>query len=630
MTNNYQKLIVPIKGMHCKSCEILIEDELIGLKAVKKVKADWRRNEAEIKYEGQAPDMAEVEEAIRRTGYDVGTTEQAGFFSRNKKDYQELGLAFLFLVVLYFVLKGLGITNLSINTSSGLTIPLILLIGLTAGFSTCMALSGGLILGVSARYNEKHPEATPGEKFYPHLLFNSGRVLSYTVLGGVLGLLGSAFQLSSTVLGYITIIVGLIMLLMGLQLINIFPWAEKIKFTLPKSLSRALGIKDRQQGYSHNNSFILGALTFFLPCGFTQAMQVYAISTGNFFQGAVIMGAFALGTMPGLLSIGGITSAVKGLFARRFFKFAGLAVMVFAVFNISNGFGLAGIDFAYGQTKELTTASADSNVTMENGVQVVRMKETNNGYEPNSFTIKKDLPVKWIIDAQAPYSCASTIILAKYNIRKNLMAGENIIEFTPQEIGRLKFSCSMGMYTGVFNVVDKNGQGTVSNSNTNNANTALAAAPSGSCGVAAGGGGGGCGGSGGGCGGSGGCGCGGGGKQFTPSEGTVSSGVAAPAVKTPAVETNSSVQNINSTFQLASDIVPNTFKVKVGVPVHYTIDVQEDGVGCMSGITIQTLYNQVIPLQAGEPLVMDFTPQQKGTYLITCGMGVPRGKIIVE
>jgi len=178
MTNNNQKLVVPIKGMHCKSCEILIEDELSGLKAVKKVKADWRRSEVEIKYEGSQPEIAEVEEAIRRTGYEVGTSDQARFFSRNKKDYLDLGLAFLGLMVLYFVLKGLGITNLSVNTSSGLTLPLVLLIGLTAGFSTCMALSGGLILGISARYNEKHPQASAGEKFYPHLLFNSGRVLS--------------------------------------------------------------------------------------------------------------------------------------------------------------------------------------------------------------------------------------------------------------------------------------------------------------------------------------------------------------------------------------------------------------------------------------------------------------------
>lgn len=205
-----------------------------------------------------------------------------------------------------------------------------------------MALVGGLILGVSARYSEIHPQATTAEKFQPHLFFNTGRILSYTLLGGLLGTLGSAFQLSSSVLGVITILVGLVMLIMGLQLIKIFPWADNIKFTLPKGVSRFLGLKKKQDSYSHTNTFILGALTFFLPCGFTQAMQIYAVSTGNFFSGAMVLGLFALGTTPGMLSIGGISSSVKDGLAELFFKFAGLAVIAFAIFNFSNGLNLFG------------------------------------------------------------------------------------------------------------------------------------------------------------------------------------------------------------------------------------------------------------------------------------------------
>jgi plastocyanin domain-containing protein len=98
-------------------------------------------------------------------------------------------------------------------------------------------------------------------------------------------------------------------------------------------------------------------------------------------------------------------------------------------------------------------------------------------------------------------------------------------------------------------------------------------------------------------------------------------------VTTPAAAT---VQNINSTFTVSTDIVPNTFTVKAGVPVHYVIDVKENGAGCMSAIKIQSLYDEVTPLIAGQPLVMDFTPTTPGTYLITCGMNIPRGKIIVE
>ena len=459
MTNT-QKFIIPIRGMHCKSCELLVEEQLMAVKDIKKAVVNHIKDTAEIYYYGQSPDLEAIKTAVEKAGYSLGKEEKKGWVSKNKTDYQELGLVALFLLGLYFVLKGLGLANIINNIlpsgNGGVTVPLILLIGLTAGFSTCMALIGGLVLGVSARHNELHPEATPMEKFRPHLFFNLGRFLGYAFLGGVLGLLGSMVQLSSFSLGILTIAVGLVMLIMGLQLIEIFPWAHKLKLTLPKSLSRVLGIGGHQKEYSHKNSLALGAATFFLPCGFTQAMQVIAISTGSFFYGAAVMGLFALGTVPGLLAVGGLVSTVKGAFSRKFFKFSGLVVLLFALFNISNGFGLTGFNLAYSKTENVNLN--DPNVILENGVQVVRMKETGSGYSPNSFTIKLGIPVKWVIDAEAPYSCASTLIMPKYNIRKNLVQGENIIEFTPTATGRIPFSCSMGMYTGVFNVVDKNGK----------------------------------------------------------------------------------------------------------------------------------------------------------------------------
>jgi len=453
--DNNQSINIPIKGMHCKSCEILIEDELGEIKGISGVKANWQSSSVQIRYEGVSPDETQIKAAISRAGYKLGQDGPTKFFSTDKNNYRNLGYAFLALVVLYFLLKALGVTNLNVNTSGSLTLPLILLIGLTAGFSTCMALVGGLVLGISSRYNQLHPNSKITQKLYPHLLFNLGRFLSYTILGGFLGLLGSAFQLSSVTLGVITIIVGLIMLIMGLQLIKIFPWMEKVKLVLPKKLVRDLGFKERQaQTYSHRNSLWLGALTFFLPCGFTQAMQVYAIGTGNFWGGALVMGAFALGTIPGLLSVGGISAAVKGKFAPYFFSLVGLVVLVFALINISNGLNLAGADFSSQPTEKNTALITDPNVTLEDGVQVVQMTENSEGYSPNSFTIQKGVPVKWIVKATAPYSCASVLLLPKYQIRKFLTAGENVINFTPTEAGKLPFSCSMGMYKGSFNVVE--------------------------------------------------------------------------------------------------------------------------------------------------------------------------------
>ncbi|MHB8903999.1 MAG: urease accessory protein UreH domain-containing protein [Patescibacteria group bacterium] len=609
--NKYIK--IPIKGMHCRSCEILIEDKLKEVSRVKSAELNYKTGEATIYYHGEeAPQKHLLNEAITDAGYEIGRSEELPFFSRNGQEYYNLGIAFLVLMILYFGLNLFGLT--SINLSPDLNSPsfgIIILIGLVAGFSTCMAMVGGLSLGLSTKFAENHPSATPAEKFRPHIFFVLGRVLGYALLGGILGMLGTVLKFSPLVNGIITLAVGLVMLIMGLQLINIFPRLSKFKLTLPKNIARIFGISRKNKEYSHKNSMMLGALTFFLPCGFTQAMQLYAISTGSFSSGAFIMGMFALGTAPGLLSIGGVTSLVRGSFKEGFFKVAGLAVIFFALFNLNNGYTLASINIGNlsSQSSSSEATNSDPNVTLENGVQVVRMTEGNSGYSPNKFSIKKGVPVKWIIDAKAPYSCASSIIVPSLNISKTLKAGENIIEFTPDKVGRIPFSCSMGMYTGVFNVYD--GSAPISGVNTALADSKAAPAPraGGSCG-----------------GGGGGCGCGGGAKKPINTNATP-----VIAKTTQDNSNNEAVQIIKTTYTAANYLDPSVFKVKAGVKVRLEIDVRDDGTGCGYAIMIPGLYDNAKPLQAGVPIVMEFTPTTPGSYDITCSMNMIRyGSISVE
>lgn len=607
-------MLVPVKGMHCRSCEILLDDKLSEIPEVERTVSNYKKGTVEIHYGSQKPNMHEIEASVREAGYSIGEDGEKPFFSQNTEDYKDLGIALMFLIGIYIIAKNLGLTDINVGSSDGASLPVVFLVGITAGLSTCMALVGGLILGISARHSELHPEATPMQKFRPHIFFNLGRIGGYALLGGVLGSLGSVLQLSGGTLGVLTIVVGVAMLLLGMKLVGIFPRMENKSFSLPAGISKMLGIKKHEKEYSHKGSMITGALTFFLPCGFTQAMQLYAISTGSFTQGALIMGFFALGTAPGLLGIGGLTSVIKGIFAKRFFKFAGVLVVILAFFNIANGYNLTGWQLpAISNQKSVTEKNIkDPNVTMENGVQVVRMKEISNGYSPNKFTIKKGVPVKWVIDAQAPYSCASSLTLSKLGIRKTLKAGENIIEFTPKEAGKLPFSCAMGMYTGVFTVVDENDSAS-SGSGSATAAQDESAAPSGTCGS------GGAGASGGGCGG-----CGGGGKPVTPSAGTVEN---APTVAEKAAVGE---QVIKTSYTAYEDIQPNTFTVKVGKPVRIVIDVKEDGAGCMSTIMIPRLFSKPQLLEAGKTLEMAFIPTEKGSYPITCSMGMARGTLVVE
>lgn len=583
-----RKKLIPIKGMHCRSCEILIEEELKKLPSVYFTGISYKKGVAEIHSHEEVPNEL-IYKAVAEAGYAVGKDDKKEWYSRDSKQYQDLFNAFIALLAVYFFLRIFGLTDLKFNFGEPSSLLIVLLIGLTAGISTCMALVGGLIVGISARHAEKHPEATPIQKFRPHIFFNLGRIASYTVLGGLIGLIGKAFQFSGPTLGLLTLAVALVMLLMGLQLIEIFPRISGFSLSLPSSISKFFGIKQHHdKEYSHSNSVLIGALTFFLPCGFTQAMQIYAMSTGSFITGALIMGVFALGTAPGLLGIGGLTSVVRGAFSKKFFKFVGLIVIFLAIFNLSNAFNLLGIKISLPASQPQQTTgtqtSSDPNVTIEGGKQVVRMTEDSFGYSPNSFVIKKGIPVKWIIDAKNIYSCASSLVSRELKLSTVLKKGENVFEFIPPDVDTISFSCSMGMYRGKFIVIDGDVSAIQPDQSTNPIEERKDVA--------------------------------------------ISSVSESPQSDTQDI---GDIQILRTTFiDNIEDLSQKEFRVKAGKPVELTIDAKETSYGCMSSIMIPGLANNPQPLIKGETIKLAFTPKEKGSYMITCAMGIPRGEIIAE
>jgi hypothetical protein len=253
-------------------------------------------------------------------------------------------------------------------------------------------------------------------------------------------------------LGFLIIFAGIIMFFLGLKMTEIFPRMDGGGLLMPKGVARFLGINREVKEYSHKGAFCTGALTFFLPCGFTQAVQIYAISTGSFIQGSFIMLLFAIGTMPGLLGIGGLTSVVKGWFARYFFKFIALVLLILAVWNISNGYNLTGITFTDSGQSNAKEQKLSGEVI--NGERVIKITQSGSGYSPRNITVKKDMPVKLLVNATNLYVCTSSFVIPKFNIWTNFVEGINEVKFTPTETGRIKFSCAMGMYTGVINVIN--------------------------------------------------------------------------------------------------------------------------------------------------------------------------------
>lgn len=446
---------IPIKGMHCKSCTVIIADELSKIPGVIHANASLKTNTAIIRYTKE-PTYAQIEQAIIAAGYTIDFDDKT-FFSEDKSTYKTFAYSVVFIVIIILIIKQLGFSSFNINGFGSNKAIMALVVGLTAGFSTCMALVGGLVLGLSSRYAEKHRSAATIQRFRPHLFFNLGRIMTFFVLGGVIGLFGSIFKLDSSITGLLTIGIGLVMIILGLQLTELFPRLSNKGITLPAGIAKFLGINQKKQKeYSHKNAAVLGGLTFFLPCGFTQAMQLVAISSGSFVTGSIVMGLFAIGTAPGLLGVGGLTSVIKGKFAKIFFRFAGVLVILFAVYNISNGFNLTGFKFSLNsfQTNNSDSSSVDKNAT------VLKTVFTPTGgtqdISPSTFNVQVGKSYVLEVDAKEDgQGCMSTIMIpGVYNNPILITKGIVRLPFKIDEAGSYDITCAMGIVRGTITATD--------------------------------------------------------------------------------------------------------------------------------------------------------------------------------
>ena len=444
-----QSKLIPIKGMHCKSCIVMVADELSKIPGVKHVSVSLKTNSATIRYTDE-PSDAQVEHAIESAGYIVGWEEKT-LLSRDKTAYAQFVFSLVWIAIMFLLLKNIGFNGINLNGISNNKGAVALAMGITAGFSTCMALVGGLILGLSARYAEKHQLATPVQRFKPHLFFNLGRIVTFFVLGGVVGLFGSFFRLNNSITGLFTIAIGLVMLTIGLQLTELFPKLANKGITLPAGFAKFIGInQQKQKEYSHRNAMVLGGLTFFLPCGFTQAMQLVAIGSGSFVTGSIVMGLFAIGTAPGLLSVGGLTSIVKGNFAKAFFRFAGALVILLALYNISNGFNLTGYKFSLPSQPLSGSISApiDKNTIVLK--TVFTPGQSTQDILPNTFTVETGKSYVLSVEAKGDgRGCMSTIMIpGVYNTPMLITKGMITLPFKIDKPGTYNITCAMGIVRG--------------------------------------------------------------------------------------------------------------------------------------------------------------------------------------
>ncbi len=438
-------MVIPIEGMHCKSCELTIEEKIKKIEHVSKVSVSHVSGRAKIWFQNSKPIMSAIDQAVNDAGYAIAQPKKKYWISHNPMTYFYLGCAMAILAFAYVFAKTSGLSNLA-NAVTGQSIGMAGVIGLIAGLSSCMALIGGLVMALSANHAEAHPEETKIQKFRPHLFFNLGRVLGFALFGGVIGLVGGALQPSFRVMAILALLVGAVMILLGLKLIEVFPILDRVNITLPKFVSRLFGADKDAREYSHKNAFMGGAMTFFLPCGFTQAMQLYAISTGSFTNGALIMSLFAVGTSVGLLSIGGLTSVFQNK-AKLFFATAGLAVVILGIVNINNA---GRIVFAGSDSPSQNVVSLE-----EQNIKSEFWARPDPDMEPYNFTVKANQPVRFEVLAHTDgIGCMSTIMIpGLYNTPQAFKKDKTVtMKFTPKKAGTYDITCAMGVKRGEIRV----------------------------------------------------------------------------------------------------------------------------------------------------------------------------------
>ena len=429
-----------IDGMTCNSCERRIENAVKKVNGISKVNADYSKSKVVVVYEPNS-DKKAIIEAIKKAGYDVVTKPRKASKSKRKLETDEdidFGKLFGLGIIIYLgyrTLQNLGVDFLpQINQNAGYGI--LFVIGLLTSLH-CLGMCGGINISQTlANCSREEPN-----KLKPSFMYNAGRLISYTLLGGLIGAIGSVLSFSGPAKGLVAILAGCMMIIMALNMLNVFPALRKLNPRIPKVFAGLVG-KGSQRG-----PFIVGLLNGLMPCGPLQAMQLYALGTGSFIAGATSMFFFCLGTIPLMFGLGTLSSFLSSKFTRKMMRASAVLVLVLGIIMLNRGLSLSGVSMFPTELDGVVASLKGNSQTVVTSLEPGR-------YTP--IVVQKDIPVKWIIhaDAEDLNGCNNPIVIPKYNLTKELKPGDNVIEFVPTEEGNIVYTCWMGMIRSSITVVE--------------------------------------------------------------------------------------------------------------------------------------------------------------------------------
>ncbi len=335
--------------------------------------------------------------------------------------------------------------------------------GITSGGLSCLAVQGGLLASSLAHQIEqdyiaqaaqnkrrKHRTIPRTNTALPIFLFLAAKLAAYTLLGALLGWLGSYFTLSPMSRAMLMIAIGVFMVGNALRMFNVHPIFRYFSIEPPKFITRY--IRKTAKGTDTATPLLLGFLTVFIPCGVTQAMMAAALGSGSAIVGAALMLAFTLGTSPVFFFVAYLTTELGARLEKFFMRFVAAIVLILGLVTIDSGLNLIGSPYSLQNlTRAWFPAQTSSNaqaVPPTDGDLVLYVE--NRGYFPAILRAPagKDLTLHLVTNQT--YSCARDFVIPALNYYELLPdTGAVQLNIPAQRAGsRLFFTCSMGMYTG--------------------------------------------------------------------------------------------------------------------------------------------------------------------------------------
>lgn len=446
MDANVKTKKLRIVGMTCVNCQNAIQKKLRNTAGIKKAEVSYNSGTAVITYDTDIISLGDITAVIKRLGYEVLERKQPTSNSR-----RTIGLLIIILSI-YILMQQFGILNLLVPSQlaeTNMGYGMLFVIGLVTSVH-CVAMCGGINLSQCIPKSDNKNESGLFSALRLAFMYNFGRVISYTIVGFIVGALGSVITFSNAAQGGLKLVAGVFMVIMGINMLGIFPWLRRLNPRMPKIFAS----KINAEKVKSRSSFIVGLLNGLMPCGPLQAMQIYALSTGNAFAGAFSMFLFSLGTVPLMFGLGALSSVLSKKFTKKVMTVGAVLVVVLGLSMFSQGWSLAGfIDLPFISTTSYN-GTPDSTVIIEDGVQVINSTLSPGSYP--SITVKAGMPVKWVIDAPkgSINGCNYKIYISEYGIEYQFKSGENVIEFTPTNSGTFRYSCWMGMIRGMITVIE--------------------------------------------------------------------------------------------------------------------------------------------------------------------------------